>query len=223
MFTGIVEEVGRVAAVEETVTADGVPGARRLTIAAKLAEQPMPLGASLAVDGTCLTVVEQAAGRVAAVAGPETLARTTLGGLAAGSTVNLERPLMLGDRLGGHLVAGHVDGVGRVVARAERGVALDVSVQVPPELLRYVVEKGSIAIDGISLTVNTVDERGLCVSLIPHTRTATTFGEKPVGAAVNLEVDLIGKYVEKLVAPHDAQGASTGGITIEKLRENGFV
>jgi riboflavin synthase len=155
--------------------------------------------------------------------GPETLERTTLGELAAGREVNLERPVRVGDRLGGHLVAGHVDAVGQIEKIAPRGEAIDVTVSTPPALLRYIVEKGSIAIDGISLTVNRVDQRGFDVSIIPHTQvatqTATTLTKKGVGARVNLEVDLIGKYVEKLVAGY----APTGGVTLEKLKEHGFV
>jgi riboflavin synthase len=172
-------------------------------------------------------VVAWSPGRVALVSAAETLARTTLGGLAPGAAVNLERPLRLGDRLGGHLVAGHVDGVGRIAARRERGEALDVIVHASSGLLRYVVEKGSIAVDGISLTVNAVDERGFAVSLIPHTLEVTTLGRKPAGAAVNLEVDLIGKYVEKLVAPvasaaAAAPSAPRSGVTLALLKENGF-
>ena len=219
LFTGLVEDVGRIAAVE--VTSAGPAGARRLTIETRLADEEMPLGASLAVDGTCLTVTHWQRGRVQAVAAAETLERTTLGRLAAGSQVNLERPLRVGDRLGGHMVSGHIDGVGRVGARAPRGEAMDVTVLAAPALLRYVVEKGSIAIDGISLTVNAVAAGGFTVSLIPHTQSVTTLAGKPVGAEVNLEVDLIAKYVEKLLAGHAPDG-SGGGVTLDKLRENGF-
>jgi riboflavin synthase len=225
VFTGIVEDIGRLVAV--AVTTGGTAGARRLTIETRLADEEMPLGASLAVEGTCLTVVAWEPGRVALVAAAETLSRTTLGSLAVGARVNLERPLRLGDRLGGHLVAGHVDGVGRIASRSPRGEALDVAVAAAPGILRYVVEKGSIAVDGISLTVNAVDDAAFSVSLIPHTLQATTLGQKGVGARVNLEVDLIGKYVERLVAPHRAgpptEGGGGGGLTREKLEENGFV
>ena len=217
MFTGLIEDVGRIAEVQ--VTTAGASGARRFVIETRLAEQPIDIGASLSVDGTCLTVTEWSKGKVAAVAAAETLGRTTLGRFAAGTRVNLERPLRVGDRLGGHLVAGHVDGTGTVGARQTRGEALDVTVHAPRELLRYVVEKGSIAIDGISLTVNMVDERGFAVSLIPHTQGQTTLGGKAVGAQVNLEVDLIGKYVEKLLGGH----LKKDGLTVDKLRENGFV
>jgi riboflavin synthase len=195
MFTGLVEDVAELERVDALPSGQG----RRLVLRGRLLEEPMAIGASLAVDGVCLTVTEWQRGRVAAVVGPETMERTTLGALAVGARVNLERPLALGDRLGGHMVAGHVDGVGRIEAVKERAEAIDVVVALEPALARYVIEKGSIAIDGISLTVNQVDERSFSVSLIPHTQTATTLAHKGVGAAVNLEVDLIGKYVEKLV------------------------
>jgi riboflavin synthase len=196
MFTGLVEDVGR---IEEIAPLPSQTG-RRLVIAARLLEEPLPIGASLAVDGVCLTVTTAERGRVSVEAGTETLARTTLGEYAAGARVNLERPLRMGDRLGGHMVAGHVDGVGRIARSAGRGEAIDIAVEPPKDLLRYIVEKGSIAVDGISLTVNTVDATTFSVSIIPHTQTATTLTAKKGGATVNLEVDLIGKYVEKLVA-----------------------
>jgi riboflavin synthase len=195
MFTGLVEDIGRVEAVETLPSQQG----RALTLSARLLDEELPVGASLAVDGVCLTVTAWSRGRVSAVAGAETLERTTLNGLVAGASVNLERPLRLGDRLGGHMVAGHVDGVGRVRALARRGENLDVSIEAPVALLRYVVEKGSISVDGISLTVNKVDARAFEVSLIPHTQNVTTLGRRQLGDRVNLEVDLIGKYVEKLV------------------------
>jgi len=213
MFTGLVEDVGRVERVEALPSQQG----RRLTVAARLLDEELPIGASLAVDGVCLTVTTWHKGRVTAEAGPETLERTTLGALTAGSTVNLERAMRLGDRLGGHLVAGHVDGVGRITSVRPRAEAIDVNVEADAAILRYVVEKGSICIDGISLTVNRVDGRGLDVSIIPHTQTATTLTKKGAGARVNLEVDLIGKYVEKLL------GGYPTGLSLEKLKEQGFV
>jgi riboflavin synthase len=209
MFTGLVEGTGKIEGVKSA------PGGRRIAVSGKLLDEELPLGASLAVDGVCLTVVEWHKGRVALDVGPETLQRTTLGDLQAGATVNLERPLRLGDRLGGHMVAGHVDAVGRIERTTPRGDAIDVFVAAEAALLRYVVEKGSIAVDGISLTVNQVDARGFSVSIIPHTQHATTLTKKTAGARVNLEVDLIGKYVEKLVTPHRD--------LLETLKENGYV
>jgi riboflavin synthase len=215
VFTGLVEAVGRIERVEAALKG------RRIEISAGLLDEELPLGASLAVDGVCLTVVAWHKGRVALDVGPETIQRTTLGELQAGAAVNLERPLRMGDRLGGHLVAGHVDAVGRIERLTARGEAVDVFVTTESALLRYVVEKGSIAVDGISLTVNQVDGRGFSVSIIPHTQTATTLTQKKAGASVNLEVDLIGKYVEKLVAPHLEQ--ARGQSLLETLKENGYV
>jgi len=195
MFTGIVEDVGQIVQLVPLPSEQAL----RLTVRARLLDEEQPLGASLAVDGVCLTVTAWRRGEVDAIVGPETIARSTVGLLGEGARVNLERPLRLGDRLGGHMVAGHVDAVGRIAAVAPRAEAVDVTVEAPADLLRYVIAKGSIAVDGISLTVNAVDERSFTVSLIPHTQTATTLARKGPGGAVNLEVDLVGKYVEKLV------------------------
>jgi riboflavin synthase len=217
MFTGLVEDCGTVVALAALPQNSG----RRLRLASPLLAEVMALGASLAVDGVCLTVVTARPGEVELEAGPETLARTTLGGLAVGDTVHLERALRLGDRLGGHLVAGHVDGVGKVAATGPRGDNWDVTVACPAELLRYVVEKGAITIDGVSLTVNQVDAAGFSVSLVPYTQAKIRLHKKRVGAGVNLEVDLIGKYVEKLLAPYAAPKGE--GLSLQKLKENGFV
>lgn len=219
MFTGLVEDIGRVAALSPLASGKGL----RLTLTAPLLREALPTGASLAVDGVCLTLVEQdaGAGRAAVEIGPETLERTTLSALRPGVEVNLERALRLSDRLGGHLVAGHVDAVGHISAVSARGEAWDLSVATPGALLRYIVEKGSIAIDGISLTVNRVDEQGFSVSLIPHSQARTTLSRKGPGGAVNLEVDLIGKYVEKLLGLSPA-ARSSGGLTLAQLKEHGF-
>ncbi|HEY3355232.1 MAG TPA: riboflavin synthase [Polyangia bacterium] len=210
MFTGIIEEVGRVLRV--------VPGAQASELRVETGLDPGAIGASLAVDGVCLTVTSHSGREVGATVGPETLARTTLGSLRPGHRVNLERPLRLADRLGGHLVAGHVDGVGRIAHARPVGGALVLDFEAPPEVMRYVVAKGSIAVDGISLTVNEVTEGGFSVTLIPHTLASTTLPGKGAGAAVNLEADLIGKYVEKLLGPR----AHGEGVTLELLARHGF-
>ena len=216
MFTGLIEEVGRVTSAARLPSGKGL----RIAVEAVFLTEPMPLGASLAVDGVCLTVVAASAGRVELEVGPETLARTALGAIAAGRRVNLERAMRLGDRLGGHLVQGHVDCVGRVKEARARAGAWDVRIEMPLEQSRYVIEKGSICVDGISLTVNTLEPDGFWVSLIPHSQTLTTLKDRSVGDAVNLEVDLIGKYVERLLGP---RSALTGGLSLGTLKENGFV
>jgi riboflavin synthase len=194
MFTGLVEELGTVRAVIANAT-----GAR-LEIEATTVLDDATLGASIAVNGCCLTAVEFGDGWWAADAVEETLRRTSLGALGAGDRVNLERPVRLSDRLGGHIVQGHVDGVGEI---AEREVLADgsirVSISAPESVLRYIVEKGSIAVDGVSLTVAGIDDQTFEFALIPHTATVTTLGIKGPGAPVNLEVDLLAKYVERLM------------------------
>jgi riboflavin synthase len=195
VFTGLVEDVGRIEGLERR-SADAV----ELIIApVAIVATELALGDSVAVEGVCLTVTAREAGRFRMLAGPETLARTTLGALRIGSPVNLERALRASDRLGGHIMAGHVDGVGEVAEKRPQGPALFMSFRAPAGILRYVVEKGSIAVDGISLTVNQVDEYSFAVGLIPHTLDKTTLRHKHVGAKVNLEVDIVGKYVEKFV------------------------
>lgn len=199
MFTGLVQTTG---VVRELVPG---PQSRRIVIEAGLGEQDRAIGASVCVSGVCLTVVESSATQFAADVAFETLEVTTLGDLAAGSRVNLEPSLRLGDSLGGHLVSGHVDGVGHLRSVAARGDAREVWVYTPEPLRRYVAVKGSIAVDGVSLTVNRVDETGFMIGLIPHTLEVTTLGEaldrlaavEPV--AVNLEVDMLARYVERLL------------------------
>jgi riboflavin synthase len=193
VFTGLVQGLGTVAAVDPT--GDGV----RLVIDTPLAAE-LGAGDSIAVNGVCLTAVDPAAGRFAADVMNETLRRSSLAAAAAGGQVNLELPLRAEDRLGGHFVQGHVDGLGTVASVAADGFARVVRITAPPELLRYVVEKGSIAIDGVSLTVSAVDDESLSVSLIPETLERTTLGSAQPGRPVNLEVDVLAKYVEKLVA-----------------------
>jgi riboflavin synthase len=193
MFTGIIEATGTVAALEQRA------GGVRLAVTTELDVAGLPLGASIAVDGVCLTVVERAQGRFAADLGPETLACTTLGALAPGARVHLERPLRLGDALGGHLVSGHVDGVGTLVARRPAGDSLELEIAAPASIVATLVPKGSITVAGASLTINTVVENRFGVTLIPHTLAVTTLGALAPGGAVNLEGDLIAKHVDRLV------------------------
>jgi riboflavin synthase len=193
MFTGLVQGLGTVAAVDET--ADGV----RVGIASALAAE-LRAGDSIAVNGVCLTALAPSAERFAADVMHETLRRSSLAALALGDHVNLELPLRAADRLGGHIMQGHVDGLGTVAELREDGFSRVVRIAAPPELLRYVVEKGSIAVDGVSLTVAAVDDESLSVALIPETLARTSLGAAGPGAPVNLEVDVLAKYVEKLVA-----------------------
>ena len=195
MFTGIVEGTGTVAAL--AAAADG-SGARLEVEAPWLAGQ-LALGESVAVNGCCVTVAEPTAAGFAADLVAETLRRTALGGLEAGARVNLERPLPLGGRLGGHLVQGHVDGVARVLDRKPVGDGEEVRIELPAELQRYVVDKGSIAVDGVSLTVAGVGPGWFAVALVPHTLEVTTLGERHPGDPVQLEVDVVAKYIERLV------------------------
>jgi len=195
MVTGIVEEQGRVRRVTPN------EGGARLVIDASAVLDDAVLGASIAVNGCCLTVTEFDERSFAADAVVETLARTNLGDLAAGDAVNLERPLRLADRLGGHLVQGHVDATGVVRDRApEPDGSTMITIEAPDRVLRYVVHKGSITVDGVSLTVARCDDDAFAVALIPHTLAVTTLGTRAVGARVNLEVDLVAKYVEALVS-----------------------
>jgi riboflavin synthase len=193
MFTGIVEELGTVAALEDQ------GDALRLTIAASTVLEDVKHGASIAVNGCCLTVAATSDGTWTADVMQETLDKTSLRGIAPGHVVNLERAVTPQTRLGGHIVQGHVDGVGRILGRAPSEHWEVVEVELPLALARYVVDKGSIAVDGVSLTVVSVTEKSFTVSLIPETLARTTLGRKNVGDLVNLETDIIAKHVEKLL------------------------
>lgn len=192
MFTGIVEEVGKVA--RATDHAKG----RRLSITAENVDR-LPLGASIAVNGVCLTAVSTDHGEVTVDVIPESLARTNLGQLAAGDAVNLERPMPADGRFDGHIVQGHVDGTGTVASITEEDGGVTVMIDTPDDLLAYLVEKGSVTVDGVSLTVAGLSESSFGVALIPHTLEATTLGLRKVGDVVNLEVDVLAKYVERLL------------------------
>jgi riboflavin synthase len=193
VFTGIVSERGRVAAID-----GGAEGLRLEIDAQEIAVRARP-GDSVSIDGCCLTVTDVENGRLAFDAMPESLQRSTLGTLAQGDEVNLEAALRAGDPLGGHYVQGHVDGVGRVAAVEPEGDSRRVWVEAPPDLLRYCVEKGSIAVDGVSLTISGLRDGAFEVALVPHTLAETTFGALAAGDEVNLEVDVLAKYVEKLI------------------------
>ncbi|HJT79441.1 MAG TPA: riboflavin synthase, partial [Gemmataceae bacterium] len=192
MFTGLVEALGVVRRLDD----DGA-GGRHLVIAAPQIAGELAPGESVAVNGACLTVVERDAENCRFQAGPETLRRTNLGELAPGDRVNLERSMRLGDRMGGHIVQGHVDGLGRIAERQRQGEWETVWFSCPPELASQMVSKGSVAVDGVSLTLVEVGPDRFSVALIPHTLVNTTLGFKSVGAAVNLETDLLAKYVWK--------------------------
>ncbi len=207
MFTGITEEIGKIVSSR--------PG--RLAVAAELVLDGLEPGDSVDVNGVCLTVTERDATGFSADVMPETLRRTNLGGLRTGDGVNLERALAFGGRLGAHLVQGPIDGLGRLAATTPDGDAVIVRFDAPPEVMRYVVEKGFIAVDGISLTIVGRGAASLEASVVGFTRQRTTLGAKRPGDAVNLEVDIIAKYVAALA------GASTSGISSDFLREHGFV
>ena len=195
MFTGIVEGTGTVAALAAAGDASGA----RLEVEAPWLAGQLAVGESVAVNGCCVTVAEPTPAGFAADLVAETLRRTALGGLRPGARVNLERPLPLGGRLGGHLVQGHVDGVARVLERIPVGDGEEVRIELPADLERYVVEKGSIAVDRVSLTVAGVGPGWFAVALVPHTLAVTTLGERRPGDLVQLEADVIAKYVERLV------------------------
>ena len=213
MFTGIIEEVGTIGSIRRGGKSIA------LEVQANRVLDGTRVGDSIAVDGVCLTVTALHEHSFTADVMPETVKRTTLNHLKPGSKINLERALRLSDRLGGHLVSGHIDGIGRIVERRREENAEWFRIDAGQEVLRYVVGKGSVAIDGISLTVVKADSRSFTVSIIPLTQEVTTILQKRSGEQVNIECDIIGKYVEKLV-----KGERPGsGVTLEILARNGFV
>jgi riboflavin synthase len=210
MFTGIIEEIGTIKTIQH--------GAKSAVIeirASKVLEKTL-LGDSISTNGVCLTVVEQTADSFRVEAMNETLARTNLGSLKQGARVNLERALAMGDRLGGHMVSGHIDGTGVIQALRQDDIAWWVQISCDDKLMRYIIEKGSIAIDGISLTVATVQTNSFEVSIIPHTKDHTTLLAKSVGDSVNLENDLVGKYIERFTMGH------TNSLSLEELAKKGY-
>lgn len=217
IFTGIVEEIGVVRDIRPGVNST------RLGVLAQTVLEDVKLGDSIAVNGVCLTVVEYEPRHFWADVMPETYANTTLKGLRPGDPVNLERALRLSDRLGGHLVQGHVDGMGTIIERKPFDISVLYRIKAPQEVLRYTVPKGSIAVDGISLTVVDVENDCFSVALIPHTLDVTILGSKQTGATVNLESDIIGRYVEKLLQPDLDKSTKRNNLGIGFLSEHGFL
>ena len=215
MFTGLIEAVGRVASFERLASA------AKLAIAVSFSDDDVRLGDSIAVNGVCLTVVDAKGGVFSFDASPETLEHTAFRRLKSGDRVNLERALRVGDRLGGHIVTGHVDCVGTLTERRELSNNIIFSFRVPADANRFLVAKGSVTIDGISLTVNRVDESGFSVNVIPHTASLTTLTDKRPGDEVNIETDIIGKYVKRLLSGRE--GGESAGITFDLLAKNGFM
>ena len=217
MFTGIIEEMGAITVLKKTLLGT------RLTILASAVMGDLKIGDSVSVDGICLTVVSRSERDFSVEVSPETLSVTTLGNFAVGLPVNLERAMKLNERIGGHLVAGHVDGVGVIRSRHQDSNAIVFTIGAPPEILRYCVAKGSITVDGISLTINDVSEKGFSVAIIPHTAKATTIGLKQVNDPVNLESDLIGKYVERLLQERGQLPKPTISIDKDYLQKRGLI
>ena len=217
MFTGIIQAIGEVRRLERR------GGDVRLHIGSgRLDMADVRHGDSIATSGVCLTVVEQGSDWYAADVSLETLALTTLGSLASGARVNLEKAMAVGERLGGHLVSGHVDGVGEIVALRPDGRSMRYRVRAPQELARYIAHKGSICVDGVSLTVNGVEGAEFELNIIPLTATETIFGSYRAGTRVNLEVDVIARYLERLLLGDAQAQALAGGISREFLLRNGF-
>lgn len=218
MFTGIVEEIGTILSVKKGVKSSA------LTISGDLIFEDMHIGDSIAVNGVCLTVTNKTKESFTADVMAETLRRSSLGSLKAGSKVNLERAMAANGRFGGHIVSGHIDGTGEIESFVREDNAVWVTVKTPVKLLKYIIEKGSIAIDGVSLTVAYVDNRCFKVSLIPHTAANTMLLSKKAGDIVNLENDIVGKYIEKLMHFDEQveEDTKTTGISMDFLAKNGF-
>ena len=213
MFTGIIEEVGNIHAI----------GGGSLVVRAKKVLEDVQIGDSIAVNGVCLTVTHFDSTSFAADVMPETVRRTSLAELKKGSLVNLERALTLSSRLGGHIVSGHIDGVGKIVSLEKEKNALLLTIGASSEILAYIVEKGSVALDGISLTVAKLQQDSFTVSLIPHTREVTNLRDKGAGSLINIENDVIGKYVQRLLqGKTQAQPQAASNITLDFLQNNGF-
>lgn len=218
MFSGIIEEMGALKSIENNL------GGARLSILASTVLEDLKIGESVSVSGTCLTVTGIENEDFAVDVSSETLKRTTLGSATVGEPVNLERAMALNERIGGHLVTGHIDGIGIIRERAQNGNSFHLTIEATENIVRYCVEKGSITVDGISLTINSVSERSFSVAIIPHTAKVTTMGLKQIGDSVNLETDLIGKYVERLLqASGHLPGNPKPVIDRDYLQERGLI
>jgi riboflavin synthase len=217
LFTGIIEEIGKIMNISKGVNSAAI------TITAEKVLKDVKLGDSIAVNGVCLTVTSFMQNKFTVDVMPETIRSSNLKDLKKGSSVNLERALALGERLGGHIVSGHIDGVGKIVSIKKEDIATWITIEADDEILKYVVLKGSITLDGISLTVAALNEKSFSVSLIPHTKGETTLPEKKSGEEVNVECDLIGKYIERLVFNRQKEEKKESRITEEMLRESGFI
>jgi len=224
MFTGLVEACGRVAAAIPQPPGLQLVVTAPASLAGKSERRPPTIGDSIAINGCCLTLIAVQGRAWAFEAGEETLSRTNLGQLEPGDLVNLERSLRADARLGGHFVQGHIDDLGTVDAINRDGAWVTIWFRVPPRLTRQMVAKGSVAVDGVSLTVVDVEPERFSVALIPHTLSVTTLGSRHVGDAVNIETDIIGRYIRKFLGAPPADSASKpAGLTMEKLREAGFI
>ncbi|MCU0560486.1 MAG: riboflavin synthase [Desulfobacterales bacterium] len=217
MFTGIIEGLGVIAAVR------AAGQGRRLSIQSDFDLSGSKIGDSLSVSGACLTAVRLTARSFEADVSPETLAKTTFGQARAGDRVNLERAMRLSDRIDGHLVSGHIDGTGVIESRQAVGNVIVVTLRVPEALARYLIVKGSVAVDGVSLTVNAIESTRFAVSIIPHTAALTTIGLKNTGAPVNIETDMIGRYVERFLTAGRDAAAPPSGVTMEMLAKAGYI
>lgn len=218
MFTGLVEEIGEVLKISKGTNSS------KISIKAENILDGVKLGDSIAVNGTCVTVVEFKKNFFTVDVMAETLRMSNLKDLKIGTKVNLERALRLGDRLGGHIVSGHIDGTGKIINIRNEDISTWIDVELSQELLKYVVSKGSITIDGVSLTVAELNKNYFSVSLIPHTKVETILNYKKIGALVNIECDLIGKYVERMISNSDEKvNDKSGSVNVEKLKEYGFM
>lgn len=217
MFTGIVEELGTLERVQRG------PVSAHLTIGATEVLTDVRLGDSIAVNGVCLTVTAFGGGHFTADVMGETLAKTNLGALRPGDRVNLERAMQLGDRLGGHMVSGHIDGVGVITDKSPHGIAQVFTIEAPEVVMRYVIRKGSVAVDGISLTVVDCTDRSFRVSIIPHTAKLTTLGFKKKDDSVNLEADMLARYVEKMLGGRQPGAERKSGLDTDFLGKHGFL